>query len=93
MGLGSIFVHANVARMVPSRTPMKVGKVVQKTWIQVDESGTKAAAATTIQIRPTAIFGGHRQVIQFHVDRPFAFTIEDRKSGAILFAGVVRRVP
>ena len=58
--------------------------VVHKTYIKVDEKGTEAAAVT----------GGvatmaRSNPIEFHVDRPFAFTISDNETGAILFLGAV----
>lgn len=56
--------------------------VVQKTFIRVDEAGTEAAAVTggamETSIPPSVI-----------VDRPFAFTISDQQTGAILFLGTV----
>jgi serpin B len=59
--------------------------VVHKTYIRVDEHGTEAAAvsagAMAISARP------ERTV--FRVDRPFAFTISDRRTGTILFLGAV----
>ena len=58
--------------------------VVQKTYIKVDEKGTEAAAVT----------GGvatmaRSNPLDFRVDRPFAFTISDQETGAILFLGAV----
>lgn len=56
--------------------------VVQKTYVRVDEAGTEAAAVT----------GGGMQVSappDVRVDRPFAFTVSDRDTGAILFLGSV----
>ena len=59
-------------------------RVVHKTYIKVDEHGTKAAAVTggmmATAARPSSVF---------RVDRPFAFTISDRTTGTILFLGTV----
>jgi len=56
--------------------------VRQKTFLQVDEAGTKAAAATAVGVRPTAFNG-------FVVDRPFVLAIRERLSGSLLFVGVI----
>jgi serpin B len=56
--------------------------VRQKTFIEVDERGTRAAAATAVGVGITSFSG-------FVVDRPFAFAIRERLSGTILFVGLV----
>eukprot|EP00112_Aurelia_sp_Birch-Aquarium-sp1_P025910 Seg888.19 transcript_id=Seg888.19/GoldUCD/mRNA.D3Y31 product="Serpin B6" protein_id=Seg888.19/GoldUCD/D3Y31 len=53
---------------------------LHKSFIQVDEKGTKAAAAT-------ALAQGRSMTMQFFADRPFLFFIKDITSGVILFAG------
>jgi len=61
-----------------------IGEVLHKTFITVDESGTKAAAATSVgmeaQSAPT------RQVI---LDRPFLYAIIDNTTNLPLFMGTV----
>ncbi|MBO1752914.1 serpin family protein [Actinotalea sp. BY-33] len=57
--------------------------VVQKTYIRVDERGTEAAVATGAVMTESA--GSP----PFRVDRPFAFTVSDRETGAVLFLGSV----
>ncbi|WP_030435554.1 serpin family protein [Actinoplanes subtropicus] len=59
--------------------------VVHKTYLKVDEKGTEAAAVTG-GMMATA---GRANPLEFRVDRPFAFTISDRQTGAILFLGAV----
>lgn len=62
-----------------------VEEVVQKTFLDVAEKGTEAAAATAIVAKsagappPTAI--------PFVVDRPFAYALRHTKTGLTLFAG------
>lgn len=56
--------------------------VRQKTFIEVDEIGTTAAAVTTVGIGPTSFIG----VV---ADHPFFFAIHERLSGTLLFTGVV----
>jgi serpin B len=61
-----------------------VTKVKHKTYIDVNEEGTEAAAATSVEVGPTAILSN-----QIIVDRPFVFAIRESNSGCILFMGKV----
>ncbi|MEX2473209.1 MAG: serpin family protein [Gemmatimonadota bacterium] len=56
--------------------------VRQKTFLEVDEVGTKAAAVTAVGIRPTSFNG-------LVADRPFVLAIRERLSGTLLFVGLV----
>jgi serpin B len=60
--------------------------VIHEAYIDVDEAGTKAAAATGVAIGTTAIELPPK--IQFVVSRPFVFVLRDKRTGAILFTGV-----
>jgi serpin B len=62
--------------------PLWIGKIQHKTFVEVDEEGTTAAAVTTI--------GGSRGgVTQIIVDRPFFCVISDNQTGTILFMGSI----
>lgn len=73
-----------------SASPTFVSKVKQLTSIDVDEKGTEASAVTVIQGEMTGV--GPNPQLNFHVDRPFAFMIEENSTGAILFAGCVNKL-
>jgi serpin B len=60
-----------------------ISRVVHKAFVEADEPGTVAAAATSVQMEPLAIVV--KQV--FVVDHPFIFLIRDNATGAILFLG------
>ncbi|MFI5892441.1 serpin family protein [Actinoplanes sp. NPDC051513] len=68
-----------------SKANPDLAKVVHKTYLKVDEEGTEAAAVTG-GVMVTSARAGQTT---FVVDRPFAFTISDQKTGAILFLGEV----
>lgn len=57
---------------------------VHKAYVDVNEEGTEAAAATGISVGITAV---QLDPIQFRADHPFVFLIRHRPSGAILFIG------
>ena len=62
---------------------LSISQVVHKAYVNVDEKGTEAAAATGVAMTTAAAF--NPPVVK--VDRPFLFFIYDQKSGTILFAG------
>ena len=68
--------------------PLEISEVKQKSYIDVDEGGTEAAAVTVGIMRETAV---QRPMKPFEmiVDRPFFFVIEDRLTRSVLFMGVV----
>jgi len=66
---------------------LKVGSVVQKARLIMDEEGTRAAAATSISMVSGAYMP--EQIVEFNMDRPFAVVIADENSGAVCFAGIV----
>jgi serine protease inhibitor len=60
-----------------------------KTYINVDEEGTEAAAATSIGISATMARSDTPPPFQMIVDHPFFCAIAESQSGALLFAGTV----
>ncbi len=61
-----------------------ISRVKHKTFVEVDEEGTEAAAATSVEIVLTSAAPPI-----FAVDRPFLFALRERLSGTILFLGKV----
>ncbi|MFA9391611.1 MAG: serpin family protein [Prolixibacteraceae bacterium] len=66
-----------------------ISYVKHKTFIEVDEEGTEAAAVTIIGFETTSIDPNEPQKINFHCTRPFLFAITEKDTGAILFMGKV----
>jgi serpin B len=64
---------------------MHISQVIHDALIEVDETGSEAAAATVVEIELTSIAPGEPGI--FKLDRPFVFLIQDTNSGAILFMG------
>lgn len=60
-----------------------------KAFVKVDESGTEAAAATAVVMSVKGVARPEPTPPTFLADHPFLFTIEDSRSGAILFVGRV----
>jgi serpin B len=80
---------ADFTRMSPRGRELFISLVKQKTFVEVNEEGTEAAAVTSVGIGVTAL--PVRPVM--HVDRPFVFVIRERLSGTILFVGKIVTLP
>jgi serine protease inhibitor len=65
-----------------------ITKALQKAVVEVDEEGTKAAAATGVVVSVTAYNPNRFTLI---ANRPFFFIIRHNATGAILFMGIVRK--
>jgi serpin B len=68
--------------------PLLINAVAHKAYVDVDEQGTEAAAATAISFRPTAAFRAP-PAVTMTVDRPFLFVIFHTPTGLPLFVGQV----
>jgi serpin B len=66
-----------------------INAVAHKAYVDVDEQGTEAAAATAIAFRPMVAFQAPPPVTMT-VDRPFVFAIIHTPTGVPLFVGQVR---
>lgn len=65
---------------------MHVSRVKQKSFVEVNEEGTEAAAVTSVEIRVTSV----PDRLVFRADRPFLFLIRERFSRTILFVGILK---
>ncbi len=77
---------ADFSRIAPYS--LFISRVLHKTFIDVNEEGTEAAAVTAVEIRFTSI---SPDMIYFIADRPFLFAIKENSSGSILFMGRVKK--
>lgn len=65
---------------------LNISSVIHKAFIDVDETGTEAAAATAVTIRAASL---GKPSPQFIANRPFLFLIRENSTGTILFMGRV----
>lgn len=88
LGLGTLFTsRADLSGMVASSDQLFVSSVQHKAKIEVDERGTKAAAATGVAVMRTSAMW----TATIGINRPFAFFIKDQ-SGVVLFLGAVKKL-
>ena len=79
---------ADFTRMSQARgRDLYISEVKQKSFVDVHEEGTEAAAVTSVGIGVTSAPAAIR------VDRPFVFAIRERLSGTVLFLGKIVRPP
>ena len=88
MGVKSAFTGAADFRGISESGPLSVSQVKQKCYIDIAESGTEAAAVTSVMVRLTAVRPEY-DVKTMTVDRPYVFFIADKESSDILFAGKI----
>ncbi|MBM3262085.1 MAG: serpin family protein [candidate division Zixibacteria bacterium] len=86
LGMGVAFssTEADFTRMYPPGE-LFISNVKQKAFVEVNEEGTEAAAATSVEVSVTSI----GDTVAIRVDRPFVFAIRERQSGTIMFVGRV----
>jgi serpin B len=74
----------------PDLEALSISDVFHQAFVDVNEKGTEAAAATVVITNVgSAMYTKPPPVEIFRADRPFLFVIRDRKIGAILFLGRV----
>ncbi|PVD18412.1 hypothetical protein C0Q70_20961 [Pomacea canaliculata] len=83
MGLRTAFSRRADFRRVSLR-PLYISKVIHKAIIEVTETGSRAAAVTSVILLAAAI-----PPITVHVNKPFVFILRDKTSGLNLFMGRV----
>jgi len=88
LGMGIAFSdNADFTGMSSLGRNLTITRVLQKTFVDVNEEGTEAAAATSVGIGVTSLPPSIR------VDRPFVLVIRERFSGTILFMGKIVKLP
>ena len=88
MGMTDAFVP-NVADFsgMNGKKDLFIWAVIHKAYVDVNEEGTEAAAATGVVVGLTSV--GPTKIPVFRADHPFLFLIRDNRSGSILFIGRV----
>jgi serine protease inhibitor len=91
MGMPDAFseARADFSRMI--KAPTWISCVLQKTYMDVNEEGTEAAAVTAVVMASRSIMMRPEPVVEFRVDRPFIVALVDEGSKEILFLGTIAR--
>jgi serine protease inhibitor len=90
LGMGVAFTDSADFSGICEGGGIRISKVIHKTFVEVDEEGTEAAAVTAVEI----IYSGSSVIklpVSFVADRPFIFAIREQDTGSIVFIGCVRQ--
>ena len=90
LGLGTAFSGAADFSGISETVDLCISEVVHKTFIDVSESGTKAAAVTEIGMKATSVYIENHKVVT--LDRPFVFMIVDNATATPIFVGTLQFV-
>ena len=85
LGIRTAFSDSADFSDITKSMPLQIAEVMQKARLVVDEDGTKAAAATEVEIRAMAAL----QEVDFTLDRPFVAVIAEEETGTVCFASVI----
>jgi serine protease inhibitor len=80
--------YANFTRINPEGG-LYISRVRHKSFVEVNEEGTEAAAVTSVEIRVVSHNPDEPRIIQFHVNRPFVFAIKEKYTNSVIFIGRV----
>ncbi|CAH1227841.1 hypothetical protein PAECIP111891_06185 [Paenibacillus allorhizoplanae] len=80
-------IHADFSGIAPVPPNLFISAVTHKSFIEVNEKGTEAAAVTSVQMAGAS--APIDEPFQMTINRPFFFAIEDRQTGVWLFVGSV----
>ena len=84
MGMRDAFTAAADFSGMDGRRDLYLSVVIHKAFVEVNEEGTEAAAATGAGISLTSV---QAPTPPFRADHPFLFLIRETASGSILFLG------
>ena len=68
-----------------------IDKVIHKTFVEVNEEGTEAAAVTVVGMIDSSS-GMDPVIIDYKVNKPFVFAIRENSTGAVLFIGKMGKI-
>ncbi len=80
--------NADFSNLYKGPEQLFISTVFHKTFIDVNEEGTEAAAVTLVGVGTTSV-GGGENIFYMKVNRPFIFLIREENSGCILFMGKI----
>jgi serpin B len=88
MGLAFDAGRADFSGMLQTANNAYINKVKHKTFVEVNEEGTEAAAVTSAEVQITSM-RQPRDMFRMVVDRPFFCAIRDNETGTVLFMGAI----
>ena len=75
-----------------SDASLYISEVIHKTFVEVNEEGTEAAAVTSVNVDYLSLEPVEMPPIDYIVDKPFLFVIRENSTGVILFMGKIGEI-
>ncbi len=85
MGMKTAFETDADFSLMTGENDLLIDEVLHKAYVDVNEKGTEAAAATAVVMALKSALPG--EPVEFRADHPFVYLIRENHTGAILFAG------
>ena len=82
MGMAEAFGTSADFSGMTGKPDLRISDVVHKAFVEVNEEGTEAAAATGVEMSLRSA-----RPEEFRLDRPFVFVVRDNQTGSLLFLG------
>lgn len=89
LGMAPLFEDADFSRMFSDPVEFVISDVFHKAFVEVNEEGTEAAAATAVVVAEKSAAMEEDPIRNFRADHPFIFMIQHNASKSILFMGKV----
>ena len=86
LGMPTAFTPSADFSGITGKPELYISKVVHKAFIEVNEEGTEAAAATAVIMLRTSVNGGESHIV-FDADHPFLYLLVHKTTGTVLFMG------
>lgn len=86
LGMKSMFTQEADLTGINEVEEISVSEVLHKTFVEVNEEGTEAAAVTSIEIKLTSV---GTEPAELKADKPFIFVIKEKETNSLLFMGVL----
>ncbi len=89
LGMGIAFTRQADLSGISQAAPLRITRVDHKTFVDINEEGTEAAAVTSVGVGVTSAPAR----VSVTIDRPYVFVIRERLSGTVLFTGRILSIP
>ncbi|XP_017125805.2 uncharacterized protein LOC108145113 [Drosophila elegans] len=91
LGMSKMFSdQAEFGKMLQSPEPLKVSAIIHKAFIDVNEEGTEAAAATGMVMRNKRSITSLEEPVEFLADHPFTYALVHGEDLPLFWGSVVR---
>ncbi len=89
LGMHTAFSNMEDFTGISPDRPLFISQVIHQAYVDVNEQGTEAAAATAVEMAEAAAGAEEPEIPVFRADHPFLILIADDETGCILFLGRV----